>query len=315
MTLGKTVLSTSDSDLDKEVVEESRSKATVRPIEASSDLAQEDPRLFGADAEGDNEDLDRALPSVRAAVMGKSARLQEDGGDEGDGGIKTDNDFDFSEDFSEAQGPRVQRRAVAPPAEEIKRHKVSGHCPYRSWCEDCIRGAATMDPHLARGDPISNVPEFHSDYAFFRDRKGDKLNKVVVLVSRDRGSLGLAAHVVPKKRTGSGWIIGQYERDLRKFGHRTKITLRSDGEPAIVDLLRKVGEAREAETLLEQSPGGDSKANGRAEQAVQTVEKATRVIKISTERNLGSRIRVTHPAFPWMVMHAADMCTKCQVHR
>ena len=85
MTLGKTVLSTSDSNLDKEVVEESRSKATVRPIEASSDLAQEDPRLFGADAEGDNEDLDRALPSVRAAVMGKSARLQEDGGDEGDG--------------------------------------------------------------------------------------------------------------------------------------------------------------------------------------------------------------------------------------
>ena len=107
------------------------------------------------------------------------------------------------------------------------------------------------------------------------------------LVTNDRRSGSVCAHVCPKKAVGGGWIVKQFVRDIKKMGYQAKVILRSDGEPAIKDLLDKVGQMRGAETILEQSRKGDSKANGRAERAIQSVEKQTRVLKLPTERSVG----------------------------
>ena len=145
--------------------------------------------------------------------------------------------------------------------------------------------------------------------------KGDKENSVTGLVMKDRRSGSVCAHVCPKKGVGGGWIVKQFVRDIKKMGYQAKVTLRSDGEPAIKDLLDKVGQMRGAETILEQSKVGDSKANGRAERAIQAVEKLVRTLKIATEKSLGTRLSVKHQCFAWLVMHAADVITKCQVHK
>ena len=79
----------------------------------------------------------------------------------------------------------------------------------------------------------------------------------------------------------------QTARDIRKFGYRHTILMRSDGEPAIRDLLEKVSDLRASETLLEHSPAGDSRANRRAERAVQAVEKRVRVLKLAAEESFG----------------------------
>ena len=81
-------------------------------------------------------------------------------------------------------------------------------------------------------------------------------------------------------------MVQQYLRDLRKWGLRSELILRSDGEPAIVDLLNKVSDLRERPTILEKSPVGDSQANGLAERALQSVQKQTRILKLAPERNL-----------------------------
>ena len=73
---------------------------------------------------------------------------------------------------------------------------------------------------------------------------------------------------------------------------------RNDGEFALVDLLNRVGQLRQGDTLLEQSPVTDYRANGRAERAVQKVQKKTRVLKLATEENLKMKIPVNHPGFP-----------------
>ena len=66
-----------------------------------------------------------------------------------------------------------------------------------------------MPGHFARVSPLGNVPELHSDYAFFRDKKGDKVNSVTVLVTKDRKSQGICAH-------------GTQERSRRRF-HREAV--------------------------------------------------------------------------------------------
>lgn len=85
----------------------------------------------------------------------------------------------------------------------------------------------------------------------------------------------------------------QVERDIRKFGVRGAMALRSDQEPAMIDLPEKVASFRAQETHLEQSPVGDSRANGLAERAVQSLEKQVGILKSSTEENLAA-FSVTH---------------------
>ena len=168
-------------------------------------------------------------------------------------------------------------------------------------------------PHRARADPpLGNVPEVHCDYGFFKNRKGDTDNVVNVLVTKDRKSTGICADVVPKKGVGGGFAVKQLNRNLKKFGHHSKVVVRSDGEFAIRDLLDKLSSMRSSETILEHTPVGDSRANGRAERAVQSIEKQARVLKLGTEEQLG-KFGVQHKCFPWLIMHAADVINKFRV--
>ena len=153
------------------------------------------------------------------------------------------------------------------------------------------------------------------DYSFFRDKKNDTENRATVITGKERKTGAYIAHVVPKKGVGGGWIVKQLIRDLHRFGHRKKLLLRSDQEPAITDLMSQVADAREGETLIEQSPVDDSRANGLAERSVQSIQKQVRILKLATERYLGTKFSVTHPCFPWLVMHAADVLTKGRVRK
>ena len=102
---------------------------------------------------------------------------------------------------------------------------------------------------------------------------------------------------------------------MKRWGIRHKAILRSDGEPAILDLLNRVCELRMPETLLEGSPVGDSRSNGLAERAIQSVEKQIRVLKLALERNMSCKVGVEHVCFPWLVEHAADVLAKFVIGR
>jgi hypothetical protein len=213
----------------------------------------------------------------------------------------------------EGRGMRVPPDVPTPSREMMRRHRAAGHSPYRPWCSFCVRGACNAPPHKARADtPLGDVPEVHCDYGFFKNKKGDTDNVVNVLVTVDRKSTGICADVVPRKGVGGGFAVKQLNRNLKKFGHHSKVVMRSDGEFDIRDLLDKLSAMRASETVLEHTPVGDSKANGRAERAVQSIEKQTRVLKLGTEAALGS-FGVQHACFPWLVMHAADVINKFRV--
>ena len=72
----------------------------------------------------------------------------------------------------------------------------------------------------------------------------------------------VSAHVVPMKGAIVEWVFQQCARDLERLGHYGQVTLRSDQELAIVDVLRKVANLRGSRgTLLEHSPVADSQSN------------------------------------------------------
>ena len=66
-------------------------------------------------------------------------------------------------------------------------------------------------------------------------------------------------------------------------------------------------------THLEQSPVGDSRANGVAERAVQTIEKLLRVHMLALGDRLGEAVPVQHPLVEWLIEHIADLYNRVAV--
>ena len=80
------------------------------------------------------------------------------------------------------------------------------------------------------------------DYCFLRDfSAGDYIS---MLVGRDRRTNMLLTHVVPMKGACVEWLIPQVVRDLERLGYYNMVTLKSDGEHALVDVMRAVAQAR-----------------------------------------------------------------------
>ena len=89
------------------------------------------------------------------------------------------------------------------------------------------------------------------------------------LIGVNKYTLSVLAHVVPKKGTEFQWIAAQLDSDVEKFGYHGRLVVKSEQEPAIVDLMRSLAKRRTSgATVLEQSKAYDSKSNGRAENAV-----------------------------------------------
>ena len=112
---------------------------------------------------------------------------------------------------------------------------------------------------------------------FMRDQPGSESAKI--LVSKDRATRMVSAHVVSLKGAVIDWVIHQCARDLERLGHSGQITLKSDQETAIVDVLTEIANLHGSRrTLLERLPIADSQSNGFIERGNRSVEEMTRVI-------------------------------------
>ena len=131
-----------------------------------------------------------------------------------------------------------QSRVMMPTLKERQEHEWT-YLPYRSWCRDCVAARASNPAH--RGRKFAKAVEDDKDmkqvthgYCFLRDQPETESAKI--LVSKDHATRMGSAHVVPLKGAVLDWVIQQRARDLERLGHHGQVTLKSDQEPAIVDV-------------------------------------------------------------------------------
>ena len=154
--------------------------------------------------------------------------------------------------------------------------------------------------------------ELHFDYCFLTNKPGSE--SATTIVGVDKYTQGVLAHVVPKKGTEFQWIAKQLDLDVKRFGYNGRLVVKSDQEPAVVDLMRDLARRRSnAPTVVELSKAYDSKSNGRAEGTVRRLEEQVRTMKIALDAALGIELEVLHPVFEWLVEHAADVLNKTEV--
>ena len=196
-------------------------------------------------------------------------------------------------EVEEGQPAKPLRQPQLPSKRIIEEHELT-HCPYRSWCIHCIKSRGQAAGHYSKEAEEEEEEEEEEeakeqvgttwafDYTFltedfelltkteaeapaYKDKAKD-----VVMVSDDRSSGGVKAHLVECKGLKDGWIDTCTVQDISDFGYRgADIRLKCDQEPAITEVQQKVAELRKgARTVPVNSPVGDSKSNGRVENSI-----------------------------------------------
>ena len=172
------------------------------------------------------------------------------------------------------QGPEGQeaRPLIAhdrPSQEEVDKHNIA-HVPYRPWREHCVKGKADAAGHHRRR-ANREVPEISMDYMFLtgRGEEDEDDSGMPTIVLRDSETRIIRARLVPAKGAHA-YAIKRIAKDLRLLGYNRYI-LKSDGEAAIVRLKEAVKAESAQHIICEESPVGDSQANGAIERAIKTV--------------------------------------------
>ena len=100
---------------------------------------------------------------------------------------------------AENSQPKLLRDIHEPSIEDRRAHEAMGHSQYRPWCRHCVAAMRPDIPHhgVASMRERPDVPEVHSDFCFFRLKKGSEC--MPTLVMKDRDSYAIAAHVMPHK--------------------------------------------------------------------------------------------------------------------
>ena len=154
------------------------------------------------------------------------------------------------EEISDGEAEDMAPKKIAPDPglpspEEIDEHEVD-HVPYRRWCEECVQGRGTGEPH-GPSEGTHTVPVVEFDYLFITNREiyrreelddeAVKKAAVKILVVKDRKGKDIFVHVVPQKGVDAdGYSVARFVDDIKWLGY-TKLLLRSDNEAAIVSLL------------------------------------------------------------------------------
>ena len=227
---------------------------------------------------------------------------------------------DLQDDALEESAPlRVARDPGLPTQSERDDHCTT-HWPYRSWCEDCVRGRGLGEQHRS-GGPSRDLPVLSFDYLFITGGKmvrRDELDDaeadnttLKILVLKCSKTKAVFAHVVDRKGTDAeGYAVRRMVEDIMWLGH-TRLTLKADNERAIVKLLGDAlrtakSEVRELEQVQAEHPSAyDSRSNGEIENTIRNFQGLMRTMKLGLERRLSVEIPHTHPLMSWLAEHTA----------
>ena len=135
------------------------------------------------------------------------------------------------------------------------------------------------------------------------DADGEKTS-YKLLIGRDRRTKYTFAHLVNKKGTADEKIVGKVLSSIMETGN-TSMELKTDGEPALVQVQEAVIGKRQHPTVPVNPPAYDPQSNGAAERAVQEVKAQIRSIKLGIEARVKKEVNNELPILEWMIPHAA----------
>ena len=164
-----------------------------------------------------------------------------------------------------------------PGVEEVKAHELT-HMPFAAWCPACVMGRGRAMAHgwkdLESHDAKPSKVQIDFHY-LDSDLKADSTKKpwATTLQVADEATGVPLQLAVPSKSPEIEYTSRSVVEFLKRLGH-TRITLKFDGEPAMVELASRIKVLRmnlyKQDTVLEQAPCYSSQTMGAVGAAQRT---------------------------------------------
>ena len=136
---------------------------------------------------------------------------------------------------------------------------------------------------------------------------------VKTIVIKDEPTMTVSSYTVRQKGPGDNWVVKKIAKDMSERG-RTKVILKSDGEPAMIAMQEATQKAREGQQIiLNNPPAYNPEPNGACEKAVQDVNGHTRCLKLGLESRIKSSIGDSDAIMEWIIPHSAHLISKYSV--
>ena len=211
----------------------------------------------------------------------------------------------------EARPARVGWTPNTPTDAERHEHEVSGHAVFRSWCPECIAATGYGQQHRRVDHAEEFVDTIVMDFFYMGEEEGAKPN----LVAQDRRTGMMFATALKSKGNALDLTARKLlTKFIELLGYK-EVVLKSDGEHSLVRLKQAAG--KEAKCLVravcEESPAGDSRANGEAESAVKEIKWRIRAINLMVEKKFGAPLPEGHPLATWIPRYAAEQANRFRV--
>ena len=215
----------------------------------------------------------------------------------------------------EVRKVKILPKPLTPTRAQREEHELT-HVTFAPWCRHCVMSRSLNDGHRKKKKHNNDreVPVISGDFCFMGQSEQEKATPIFVL--RDHSTRITFAHVCE----GKGIVDAEYSdylrnavlKDISSMGH-SKIVLKTDGEPACKALQEHIKTSRDATTILENSPVGESQSNGVVEKAIDEIEGMVRTLKSALEERLGWKIDPKHPVLTWLVEWSASLINKFRV--
>ena len=187
----------------------------------------------------------------------------------------------------------VRPSAIRPGAESVRLHNLT-HCPYQSWCEVCVASKGKSDhyhreaPQPMDGDVARIQMDFMSEGTFVDEPRARAT--VLMVICKDDGNL--SATEVRSKTDEYG-----VDMVLRFLSTYESIEIKTDGEPSIVEIARRVQARRDKTTTLAHT------SVGHQEMELWSV-RMLRAYYLDVQERMKVRIIPGTQLFPWMLRHS-----------
>ena len=129
---------------------------------------------------------------------------------------------------------KVPPKPYEPTKEERQSHEAT-HCPFRAWCEVCVKVKSPDGKHTKQLGNAEHIPVIEFDYEFATDTPGDPHRKISMMVATDSIHGSIFAVVARRKGGQDDHVMQIFQNFFDRLG-LVRAKLKCDHEPSTLDV-------------------------------------------------------------------------------